>query len=73
MQETDPFEACPEYSTHSKGDFHVHFEHYNSCEVPGEVLEWVVNMTHKSIGHLYDQTWGWDAEKKFEELAHVRF
>lgn len=60
------------FDTYSKGDFHVTFTHFNSAEVPGEVLEWAVEQTHRSLGDLYRQTWGWDAAKKFDELAHVR-
>lgn len=72
VQEMDPFSVCPEGATHSRGDFHATFTHFSSAEVPVEVIEWAIELTQKSIGHLYEQTWGWDAQKKFEELAHVR-
>jgi hypothetical protein len=57
---------------YSKGDFHVSFTHFNSAEVPNEVLEWAVEMTDKSVGLLYAQSRGWDVMKKYHELAHVR-
>lgn len=73
MQEIDPYITCPGNDTHTNGDFQVTFKHFNSAEVPFEVLEWAVELTQKSIGHLYEKTWGWDAKKKLEDLAHVRY
>jgi hypothetical protein len=64
--------ALPGFETYTKGDFRVKFTHFASEEVPSNVLEWAVELTRKSIGHLYAQTWGWDSKKKLDELAHVR-
>jgi hypothetical protein len=70
VQDIDPFSTgCNVYT---KGDFHVTFAHFTSKNVPSEVMEWAVELTRRSIGHLYAQTWGWDSKKKFDELAHVR-
>jgi hypothetical protein len=72
VQEIDPFSECPELDVLTKGDQSFEFVHFTHAELPEHVLQWAVELTHKSLGHLYNQTWGWDAEKKYSELAHVR-
>lgn len=72
VQERDPLGDSQPYS---KGDFQIVVSHYDTATLRSDypnVLQWAVDLTYNSIGKLYEQTWGWDSDRKLEELAHVR-
>lgn len=48
----------------------VHWKTYDACALGEEWLEWTFQLCKKNMKRLYETAWGWEDEKKREELKH---
>lgn len=66
LSNPDLLEIVPLFKNFNKNGLQAAVKYFQGC--PAELKDWVFDLTERNMKEMYEQTWGWNPNKKKHEL-----